>query len=92
MSAGGFNFLQVEIKQRLKGLNSELRASGADPDNLTTQRVLGMSCDPEIDVYFLPQDKYRNVKDIQTPTQRSLLNFTSSLFNPLGLTAPLTIR
>ena len=24
LSAGGINFLQVEIKQRLKGLNSEL--------------------------------------------------------------------
>ena len=77
----------------MKGLNSELRAAGADPDNsLTRQRVFGMPWDPEKDVYFIPPDSYQNVKDIQTPTQRSLLKFTSSILDPLGLTAPLTIR
>ena len=35
---------------------------------------------------------FQNVKDIQTPTQRSLLKFTSSIFDPLGLKAPLKTR
>ena len=95
LSTGGFNLTKWSSNSRnfLKGLNSELRAAGADPDNsLTPQRVLGMPWDPEKDVYFIPLDSYQNVKDIQTPTQRSLLKFTSSIFDPLGLTAPLTIR
>ena len=95
LSTGGFNLTKWSSNSRnfLKGLNSELRAAGADPDNsLTPQRVLGMPWDPEKDVYFIPPDSYQNVKDIQTPSQRSLLKFTSSIFDPLGLTAPLTIR
>ena len=95
LSTGGFSLTKWSSNSRnfLKGLNSELRAAGADPDNsLTPQRVLGMQWDPEKDVYFIPPDSYQNVKDIQTPTQRSLLKFTSSIFDSLGLTAPLTIR
>ena len=94
LSTGGFDLTKWSSNSRnfLKGLNSELRAAGADPDNsLTPQRVLGMPWE-EKDVYFIPPDSYQNVKDIQIPTQRSLLKFTSSIFDPLGLTAPLTIR
>ena len=77
----------------LKGLNSELRAAGADPDKLLTpQRVLGMPWDREQDVYFIPWDSHRNDKNKQTPTQPSFLKFTSLQFDPLGLTAPQTIR
>ena len=95
LSTGGFNLTEWSSNSRnfLKGLNSELRAAGADPDtSLTPKRVLGMTWDPRKVVYFIPTDSYRYVKDIQTPTQRSLPKFTSSLFDPLGLTAPLTTR
>ena len=40
----------------------------------------------------LPLDSHRNDKNKQTPTQRSFLKFTSLQFDPLGLTAPQTIR
>ena len=56
LSTGGFNLTKWSSNSRnfLKGLNSELRAAGADPDNsLTPQRVLGMPWDPEKDVYFI---------------------------------------
>ena len=45
LSTGGFNLTKWSSNSCnfLKGLNSELRAAGADPDNsLTPQRVVGM--------------------------------------------------
>ena len=50
LSTGGFNLTKWSSNSRnfLKGLKSELRAAGADPDNsLTPQRVLGMPWDAE---------------------------------------------
>ena len=95
LSTGGLNLTKWSSNSCnfLKRLNSELRAAGANPDtSLRPQRVLEMPWDQENDVYFITPDSYQNVNDIQTPTQNSSLKFTSSIFDPLGLTAPLTIR
>ena len=84
LSTGGFNLTKWKSSSRIfsKGSSSELRAAGANLDNsLTPQRFLGMPWDPEKDVYFIPPDSDQNVKDIQTPTQRSLLHRYSMLWD-----------
>ena len=95
LASGGFNLTKWSSNSRkfLAGLSPELRATGANPDDkLTLQRVLGLPWDPEKDTYLIQPESYRKAKDIRIPTQRNLLKFTSSIFDPLGITAPLIIR
>ena len=95
LASGGFNLTKWSTNSRnfLAGLSPELRATGANPDDkLTLHRVLGLPWDPEKDTYLIQPESYRKAKDIRIPTQRNLLKFTSSIFDPLGITAPLIIR
>ena len=95
LASGGFNLTKWSSNSRnfLAGLSPELRATGANPDDkLTLQRVLGLPWDPEKDTYLIQPESYCKAKDIRIPTQRNLLKLTSSIFDPLGITAPLIIR
>ena len=95
LASGGFNLTKWSSNSRnfLAGLSPELRATGANPDDkLTLQRVLGLPWYPEKDTYLIQPESYRKAKDIRIPNQRNLLKFTSSIFDPLGITAPLIIR
>ena len=47
---------------------------------------------PEKDTYLIQPEGYCKAKDLPIPTQRNLLKFTPSTFDPLGITAPLIIR
>ena len=85
LASGGFNLTKwsSNSSKLQAGLSPELRAFGANSDDiLSLQRLLGLPWDPEKDTYLIQPESYRKAKDIRIPTQRSLLKFTSSIFDP----------
>ena len=55
------------------------------------ERVLGVKWKPDTDVFLVEAKRFHAI-DKKDLTQRKLLKFASSIFNPLGITMPLTIR
>ena len=55
------------------------------------ERVLGVKWKPDTDVFLVDAKKFHAI-DKKDLTQRKLLKFASSIFDPLGITMPLTIQ
>ena len=63
--------------------------SNVQPQN---QKVLGLPWNPITDFYMIETKLFRKINFNEDITQRKLLRFVASLFDPLGFIAPLTIR
>ena len=94
-SLGGFNLTKwtSNSQQFLTTVNEN---HSENSDSLTKkerplERVLGVKWKPDTDV-FLGEAKKFHAIDKKELTQRKLLKFASSIFDPLGITMPLTIR
>ena len=59
---------------------------------LQNQKVLGLPWNPITDCYMIETNLFRKIKLNEDITQRKLLRFVESLFDPIGFIAPLTIR
>ena len=57
----------------------------------TLKRILGIRWKIQTDALYFATDKIENLAT-QTPTQRQLLKTTASIFDPLGIASPITIR
>ena len=85
-SANNLNFLyQTEQRHLVPNAIDDFLAN-------KTQRVLGVQWKPSTDTYIIDLEKFLAFLDKDDMTQRELLKWTSSIFDPLGLTGPLTIR
>ena len=85
-SANILNFLhQTEQRQLVRNAIDDFLAN-------KTQRVLGVHWKPSTDTHLIDQERFLVFLDKDDMTQRELVKWTSSIFDPLGLTGPLTIR
>ena len=94
-SLGGFNLTKwtSNSQQFLTTVNENHLENN---DSLTKkerplERVLGVKWKPDTDVFLVEAKKFHAI-DKKDLTQRKLLKFASSIFDPLGITMPLTIR
>ena len=94
-SLGGFNLTQwtSNSQQFLTTVNENHLENS---DSLTKkepplERVLGLKWKPDTDVFLVEAKKFHAI-DKKDLTQRKLLKFASSIFDPLRITMPLTIR
>ena len=94
-SLGGFNLTKWTSNSQ-KFLTTVNENPLENSDSLTKrerplERVLGVKWKPDTDVFLLEAKKFHAI-DKKDLTQRKLLKFASSIFDPLGITMPLTIR
>ena len=95
LSRWGFNLTKwiTNCLEILSAVPSEHRA--LQPEELDhapkMQKVLGVEWNLSTDELQFSPDKLKNQLS-QKPTQRTLLRATSSVFDPLGIAAPVTIR
>ena len=94
-SLGGFNLTKwtSNSQQFLTTVNENHLENS---DSLTKkerplEKVLGVKWKPDTDVFLVEAKKFHAI-DKKDLTQRKLLKFASSIFYPLGITMPLTIR
>ena len=93
LSRGGFNLTKwnsnsSEFLETLE-LGIRLDPLKVQPQN---QKVLGLPWNPITDCYMIETKLFRKINFNEDITQRKLLRFVASLFDPLGFIAPLTIR
>ena len=84
-SANNLNFLHQTEQHLVPNAIDDFLAN-------KTQLVLGVQWKPSTDTYLINREKFLVFSDKDCITQRELLKRTSSIFDPLGLTGPLTIR
>ena len=93
LSRGGFNLTKWNSNSSdfLETLEPGIRL---DPSNVQpkNQKVLGLPWNPITDFYMIETKLFRKINFNEDITQRKLLRFVASLFDPLGFIAPLTIR
>ena len=56
------------------------------------QKVLGLKWNYESDEHLLTFDKLIKLSKTMTPTKRNLLKLSASLFDPLGIVSPISVR
>ena len=93
LSRGGFNLNEWNSNSKpfLDSIDPNILVSPNDPTP-KHQRVLGVHWNTNTDCYFIDNKKFVKILRIGIATQRKLLKYTASLFDPLGIVAPLTIR
>ena len=93
LSRGGFNLTKwnSNSSEFLETVEPGIRLdqSKVQPQN---QKVLGLPWNPITDCYMIETKLFRKINLIEDITQRKLLRFEASLFDPLGFIASLTIR
>ena len=93
LSRGGFNLTKwnSNSSEFLETVEPGIRL---DPSKVQPQiqKVLGLPWNPITDCYVIETKLLRKNKINEDITQRKLLRFVTSLFDPLGFIAPLTIR
>ena len=94
-SRGGFHLTQWSSNSRrvLQQIPDEerskmLRSLDLAKSELPEHRALGVRWCPELDQFGFDVELHRD----SIPTRRSLLSITSSVFDPLGLAAPFTLK
>ena len=55
-------------------------------------KLLGLPCFPEADTFVIEQKMFHKIKLDEKTNQRKLLRFVVSIFDPLGIITPFTIR
>ena len=95
LSRGGFNLTKwiTNCHEILSAVPSEHRALSLEELHHAPkmQKVLGVEWNLSTDELQFSPDKLKSQLG-QKPTQRALLRATSSVFDPLGIAAPVTIR
>ena len=93
LSRGGFNLTKwnSNSSEFLETVEPGIRLdpSKVQPQN---QKVFGLPWNPITDYYMIETKFFRKIKLNENITQRKLLRFVASLFDPLGLISPLTIQ
>ena len=90
-SLGGFNLTKwtSNSTQVIKSVEEEhLGAKDSRNDARSLERV---KWKPDSDQFIVEAMKFETLKNVDI-TQRKLLKFTSPIFDPLGITVPLTLR
>ena len=75
-----------ELKQNLKVVG------GTENLEPSEQKVLGLKWNYESDELLLTFDKLIELSKTMTPTKRNLLKLSASLFDPLGIVSPVSVR
>ena len=99
LKLGGFNL--TKFISNVPNLSSKLNLPKTSANNIeevitaainpeTASHVLGPKWDHIIDTMVVSRGVNRELKE--SVTQRSVLSFVSSVFDPLGLLAPYTVR
>ena len=94
-SLGGFN-LRKWTSNSTHFLHSVEEEHLGDKDSRNTdtrplETVLGVKWKPDSDKFLVGAKKFQTLRKVDI-TQRNLFKFASSLFDPLEITMPLTIR
>ena len=93
LSLGGFNLTKWNSNsyEFLKNVANEnfLKPDLSSPQ---PQKVLGLPRNASTDEYIINKRLFKRFPNDQFTTQRKLLKFVASIFDPLGVIAPLTIR
>ena len=63
-----------------------VKSLNLDLEKLPIDRALGMQWDTEQDTF-----SFRTIRDVTANTRRSILSVVSSLYDPLGLAAPVIL-
>ena len=63
-----------------------MKSLNLDLEKLPIDRALGMQWDIEQDTF-----SFRTIRDVTANTRRSILSVMSSLYDPLGLAAPMIL-
>ena len=99
LKLGGFNL--TKFISNVPSLSSKLNPPKTSANNSkeiitaainpeTASHVLGLKWDHVTDTLVVSRGVNRELKD--SVTQRSVLSFVSSVFDPIGLVAPYTVR
>ncbi|XP_075256011.1 uncharacterized protein LOC142348522 [Convolutriloba macropyga] len=93
LATGGFNLTEwnSNSQQVLDLLNPDIRLN-PETSAPQCQKVLGLPWFPEADKFVIEQKLFHKIKLDEKTSQRKLLRFVASIFDPLGIIAPFTIR
>ena len=93
LATGGFNLTKwsSNSQQVLDLLNPDIRFN-PKTSAPQSQKVLGLPWFPEADTFVIEQKLFHKIKLDEKTSQRKLLRFVASIFDPLGIIAPFTIR
>ncbi|XP_075250799.1 uncharacterized protein LOC142343002 [Convolutriloba macropyga] len=93
LATGGFNLTKwnSNSQQVLDLLNPDIRLN-PETSAPQSQKVLGLPWFPEADTFVIEQKLFHKIKLDEKTSQRKLLRFVASIFDPLGIIAPFTIR
>ena len=93
LSLGGFNLTKWNSNsdEFLKNVANE-NLLKPDLPSPQPQKVLGLPWNASTDEYIIEKMLFKRFPNDQFTTQRKLLKFVASFFDPLGVIAPLTIR
>ena len=93
LATGGFNLtkLNSNSQQVLDLLNPDIRLN-PETSAPQSQKVLGLPWFPEADTFVIEQKLFHKIKLDEKTSPRKLLRFVASIFDPLGIIAPFTIR
>ena len=92
LATGGFILTKwnSNSQQVLYLLNPDIRLN-PETSAPQSQKVLGLPWFPEADTFVIEQKLFHKIK-LDEKTSRKLLRFVASIFDPLGIIAPFTIR
>ena len=93
LSLGGFNLTKWNSNsdEFLKNVANE-NLLKRDLPSPQPQKVLGLPWNASTDEYIIDKKLLKRFSNDQFTAQRKLLKFVASIFDPLGVIAPLTIR
>ena len=90
LATGGFNLTKWSSNSQqvfdLLSLDIRLNSETSAPQ---IQKVLGLPWFPETDKFVIDQKPFHKIKLDEKTSQRKLLRFVASIFDPLGVIAPL---
>ena len=93
LATGGFNLTKWNSNshQVLDQLNPDIRLN-PETSAPQSQKVLVLPWFPEADTFVIERILFHKIKLDEKTSQRKLLRFVASLFDPLGIIAPFAIR
>ena len=93
LSLGGFNLTKWNSNSDKFLINvANENLSKPDLPSPQPQQVLGLPWNASTDEYIIENKLFKRFPNDQFTTRRKLLKFVASIFDPLGVIAPLTIR